>query len=78
MALRELVLGYSLPVKLTNKLHFNTIRFSLIGRNLFYLWRTLKEIDPETSIGSNWIRQNIDEGSMAATRSIGFSINFEL
>jgi iron complex outermembrane receptor protein len=75
--LREVALGYSLPAKLAGKMHFNSIRFSLVGRNLLYIWRTLKEIDPETAIGSNWIRQNIDEGSMAATRSIGFSINLD-
>jgi iron complex outermembrane receptor protein len=75
--LRELVLGYTLPLKITNKLHFNSIRFSLIGRNLFYFWRTLKNLDPEATIGSNWIRQNVDEGSMAATRSFGFSVNLD-
>jgi len=75
--LREVVLGYSLPAKLTGKLHFNTIRISLIGRNLLYFYRTLKYIDPEATIGSNWIRQSVDEGSMAATRSFGFSVNFD-
>ncbi|WP_207514503.1 SusC/RagA family TonB-linked outer membrane protein [Longitalea luteola] len=75
--LREVVLGYTLPLKLTGKLHFNTIRFSLIGRNLLYFYRTLKNIDPEATIGSNWIRQSVDEGSMAATRSFGFSVNLD-
>ncbi|WP_244898121.1 SusC/RagA family TonB-linked outer membrane protein [Niastella yeongjuensis] len=75
--LRELILGYSLPAKLTGKMHFNNIRVSLIGRNLFYFYRTLKNIDPEATIGSNWIRQSVDEGSMAATRSMGFSVNFD-
>jgi iron complex outermembrane receptor protein len=75
--LREVSLGYELPAKLTNKLHFNSIRVSLIGRNLLYFWRTLKNLDPEATIGSNWIRQNVDEGSMAATRSFGFSVNME-
>ncbi|OQP53656.1 SusC/RagA family TonB-linked outer membrane protein [Niastella populi] len=75
--LREVVLAYSLPAKFANKLHFNNIRFSLIGRNLLYFYRTLKNIDPEATIGSNWIRQSVDEGSMAATRSFGFSVNMD-
>lgn len=75
--LRELIFGYSLPAKLTGKLHFNNIRFSLIGRNLLYFYRTLKNIDPEATIGSNWIRQSVDEGSMAATRSFGFAVNLD-
>jgi iron complex outermembrane receptor protein len=75
--LRELVLGYTMPVKLTSRMHFNNIRISLIGRNLLYFYRTLKYIDPEATIGSNWIRQSVDEGSMAATRSMGFSVNLD-
>ncbi len=75
--LRELVVGYSLPAKFAGKMHFNNIRISLIGRNLFYFYRTLKNIDPEATIGSNWIRQSVDEGSMAATRSMGFSVNLD-
>jgi iron complex outermembrane receptor protein len=75
--LREVVLGYSLPARITGKLHFNNIRFSLIGRNLLYFYRTLKNIDPEATIGSNWIRQSVDEGSMAATRSFGFAVNLD-
>jgi iron complex outermembrane receptor protein len=75
--LREVVLGYTLPAKLTGKLHFNSIRISLIGRNLLYFYRTLKNLDPEATIGSNWIRQSVDEGSMAATRSFGFSVNMD-
>jgi iron complex outermembrane receptor protein len=75
--LREVVFSYSLPAKLTDKLHFNNIRFSLIGRNLLYFYRTLKNIDPEAAIGSTWIRQSVDEGSMAATRSFGFSVNLD-
>jgi iron complex outermembrane receptor protein len=75
--LREVVLGYTLPAKLAGKMHFNSIRISLIGRNLLYFYRTLKNLDPEATIGSNWIRQSVDEGSMAATRSFGFSVNLD-
>ena len=34
----------------------------------------LKEFDPETNIGSNWVNAAIVNGSTAATRSLGFSI----
>jgi iron complex outermembrane recepter protein len=74
--MREAVISYTLPAKLTAKMHFNTIRFSLVGRNLFYFWRTVKNLDPEAPIGTRWTRQNIDDGTSAATRSYGFSINF--
>jgi iron complex outermembrane receptor protein len=51
------------------------IKFSLIGRNLLYIYRTLKNLDPETAIGNQWYNQGIDNGSMPATRSYGFSLN---
>lgn len=73
--MREVTLGYNLPKSISSKLRFQNLRISLIGRNLFYVYRTLKNLDPEVAIGSNWIRQGVDEGSMAATRSFGFSLN---
>jgi iron complex outermembrane receptor protein len=73
--MREVTLGYNLPKSISSKLRFQNLRISLIGRNLFYVYRTLKNLDPEVAIGSNWLRQGVDEGSMAATRSFGFSLN---
>jgi iron complex outermembrane recepter protein len=73
--MREIALSYNLPRSFSEKLKFQNLRVSLVGRNLFYVYRTLDNLDPEVAIGSNWLRQGVDEGSMAATRSIGFSIN---
>lgn len=73
--MREIVFSYSLPRKVTTKMHFQTVRLSLIGRNLFYLWRTLENLDPESSLGTNWQNQSVDEGAGAATRSYGFSVH---
>lgn len=73
--LRELVMGYELSEKFAQKIKFKTLKVSLIGRNLFYFWRTLKNLDPEAPIGSSWSRQSTDDGTMAATRSFGFSLN---
>ncbi len=73
--MREAVISYNLPTALVSKLYFQNIRVSLVGRNLFYIWRTLENLDPESTIGTNWLNQGIDEGSNAATRSYGFSVN---
>jgi iron complex outermembrane recepter protein len=73
--MREVVLSYTLPRSISDKLRFQNLRVSLIGRNLFYLHRTLKNLDPEVAIGSNWKQQGIDEGSLASTRSFGISLN---
>lgn len=73
--MREVALSYNLPTVIAEKLRFQNIRVSLIGRNLFYLYRTLDNLDPEAMLGTRWDKQGIDEGSMAATRSYGFTIN---
>jgi iron complex outermembrane receptor protein len=73
--LRELVLGYNVSKTFANKLHFQNLRVSLIGRNLLYVYRTMKNLDPEAPLGGSWMKQGIDEGSTGATRSFGFSVN---
>lgn len=73
--LREVVLSYSIPKTTASKLHLQSLRLSLIGRNLLYIYRTMKNLDPEAPMGSSWLKQGIDEGSSGATRSYGFSLN---
>jgi iron complex outermembrane recepter protein len=73
--MRELVFTWSLPKVVIEKLHFQKVQLSLVGRNLFYVWRTMKNADPESSIGTTWLSQGIDEGSNAATRSYGLALN---
>ncbi|WP_183580492.1 SusC/RagA family TonB-linked outer membrane protein [Mucilaginibacter sp. X5P1] len=73
--LREVALGYNLPKGLVKNLGLSKVRFSLIGRNLLYIYRTLKNLDPETTLGNQWYNQGIDNGSIPSTRSYGFSLN---
>jgi iron complex outermembrane recepter protein len=71
---RELSIGYSFPANIAKKVGCNNLRISLVGSNLFYIYRTMKEFDAETNLGSSWVNQAIVNGSTAATRSLGFSI----
>jgi len=73
--MREVTLSYKLPASFTSKLKINNLRVSLIGRNLFYIWRTLKDLDPEAPLGNKWWSQGVDVGSTAASRNYGFSIS---
>ncbi|WP_163708226.1 SusC/RagA family TonB-linked outer membrane protein [Mangrovibacterium lignilyticum] len=73
--MREIVLGYKIPTSISEKLHLNNLRVSLVGRNLFYIWRTLENLDPEAPLGTKWWSQGIDVGSTAASRSYGITLN---
>lgn len=73
--MRELSLSYSFPVKLRSKLDMQNLTVSLYGRNLFYFYKSLPDLDPEGGVGTNWVQQAISVGSgTAATRSYGASI----
>ncbi|MEC5146723.1 SusC/RagA family TonB-linked outer membrane protein [Chitinophaga sp. 212800010-3] len=72
---REVTLTYNMPKSIVEKLHFQGLQFSLIGRNLFYIWKTLpKGLDPEMAVGSYWLDQGVDGGTVGPTRSLGASI----
>ncbi|NLR61208.1 SusC/RagA family TonB-linked outer membrane protein [Chitinophaga polysaccharea] len=72
---REVTLAYNMPKSIVEKMHFQSLQLSLIGRNLFYLWKTLpKGLDPEVAVGSSWLNQGVDGGTMGPTRSLGASI----
>lgn len=75
VALREVSVGYNLPASLTKKISFNTLRVSLTGRNLGYLYKTAKEgINPE-GIFTNRSAGFAEYGGWPYVRSLGFNIN---
>jgi iron complex outermembrane receptor protein len=70
--MREVSLSYFLPKTIVEKVGFKTLQVSLVGRNLFYLYRTLPDHwDPESPTGSSWLYQGIDQASAGPTRSLG-------
>jgi TonB-linked SusC/RagA family outer membrane protein len=74
---RELSISYQVPNKYANKILLKKLSVSLIGRNLFYLYKKTENIDPESSL-NNMNSQGIERFGMPATRSFGFSINAKL
>ncbi len=71
---REISLGYTLPKKWTQKFACDRLQVSAYARNPFYIYRSLKLFDAETTDGTNWIYQSMVGGSTASSRTFGFSI----
>jgi len=73
--LRELNLTYNLPKDFVEKTKvFQTLSFSLVGRNLFYLFTTLPDkINPESTVSASNV-QGIQFGGLPGVRSYGFSV----
>ncbi|WP_205573294.1 SusC/RagA family TonB-linked outer membrane protein [Flavisolibacter nicotianae] len=69
---REVTLGYKLPVKMAQKVGATNLQLSVFGRNLFYLYRTLKDMDAEqTTAGSRWFQTLTNVGTNPSTRAFG-------
>jgi len=72
--LREVALSYTLPVKLANKAKLQRLTVGIFGRNLFYLYKTLPNLDPEVGVGTSFVSQAFDNGTTAASRTIGANL----
>lgn len=73
--MRELSIGYTLPNHLASKLGASNVNLSVFGRNLFFLYRNLKDLDPEVLTGgSRWAQTLTSAGTNPATRTFGFMV----
>ncbi len=70
--LREFTLGYKLPHKmLENSKVFKDVKFSLVGRNLFFFKRDAP-IDPEVTLGLGG--GGLEYGALPSTRNYGLNV----
>ncbi|GAA0879364.1 SusC/RagA family TonB-linked outer membrane protein [Algoriphagus jejuensis] len=75
LKMRELSLGYTLPSHISRKIGASNLNISMYGRNLFFLYRNLKDLDPEVLTGgSRWAQTLTSAGTNPATRTIGFML----
>ncbi len=68
--LKNLVIGYSLPRKFSQKINFNKIRFYATGENLFTHSKGYKGYDPEISVNNGSFYP------IMRTLTFGIDINF--
>lgn len=70
--MRELSLGYTLPTSIASKIGAKRVNLSVYGRNLFFFYRTIKDMDPEqTTAGSRWTQTLTNAGTNPSSRTIG-------
>lgn len=73
--MRELTLGYNLPQSVIGKMGFSKLNLSVFGRNLFYFYRTIKDIDAEQlTAGSRWTQTVNNAGTNPSSRTMGVMI----
>jgi hypothetical protein len=73
--MREVSLSYTMPLSVRSKMKMQNLVFTVYGRNLFYIHKTLPFLDAEEGVGTDWVSRSTSFGSgSAATRSLGGSI----
>ncbi|MCF7569258.1 SusC/RagA family TonB-linked outer membrane protein [Sabulilitoribacter arenilitoris] len=77
--MRELALSYEFPKDVVKKLGFQNLQLSVFGRNLFYFYRTIKDMDAEQlTAGSKWNQNVSNAGTNPASRTFGLSLRAKL
>lgn len=71
---RQLSLGYTLPKKALENIFLTNVNVSLIASNLFYIKRSVDNIDPESAynVGNS---QGLEYFGVPSTRSFGLNLN---
>ena len=72
--LRQVVLGYTLPMQWFRNTPFQSINISLVGRNLAILKKHTPNIDPESNY-NNSIAQGLELAGVPPFRSFGINVN---
>ena len=75
---REVVLAYSFPSTILNKLKLTAVTFSVSGRNLWFLAPNVPKythIDPDLNSVISANTQGIDNGGAPSTRRVGVNLN---
>jgi TonB-linked SusC/RagA family outer membrane protein len=76
--LREVTLGYTFDRSQLGNLPMTGVKFSLVGRNLLFLYKESETIDPDIVAGTSVISEGQSSFTPPTTRSYGFNlkINF--
>ncbi len=75
--LRELSLSYNLPKSLFANNFIQDVSISLVGRNLFFLYKEMDNFDPESSYSTSNFAQGMLFYNMPTARSFGFNLNIK-
>jgi hypothetical protein len=78
LVFREFSVGYSFPSRILDLTPFTNAKFSVVGRNLFYIYRDPEfktmGISPESAFNTEAYAQGVEVKGLPATRSFGFNL----
>jgi TonB-linked SusC/RagA family outer membrane protein len=72
--MRELVLAWNMPKRMLGKAPISDIQISLVGRNLFFFYNAMHDVDPESGYSSGNTGGGFEHCAIPTLRSIGFNV----
>lgn len=76
ISFRQLSFGYTLPSSILDKTFINSVTINLIGQNLFYINRSIDNVDPESAYNTS-NSQGLEYFGVPSTRNYGVSCNIK-
>lgn len=76
LKLRQVIIDYTIPARLLNKMPFKAASVSIVGRNLAILMKHTPNIDPESTY-NNTNAQGLEFAGSPPTRSMGINLNLK-
>ena len=73
--LREMKLSYRVPNNIVSKIGLQNLNVSLIGSNLFFIYKNVPNVNPEATLGTGGTNPYVEYTSYPSARSFGFAIN---
>jgi len=77
MRLRELSIGFSLPKSILEKLPVSNVDFSIVGRNLFFIYRASKMLDADLMTGTGPGSLGTQASTRPTSRTFGASLRVD-
>ena len=74
ISFRQLSIGYQLPSKILEKTFLSSVSVNLLGQNLFFLKRSIDNVDPESAYNTG-NSQGLEYFGVPSTRTYGLSLN---
>src|SRR5699024_1933521 len=75
--LRELTISYTLPSSVIAGLPIENLQVSLVGRNLFFIYRASANLDPDLMVGTGAAAAGFESFAPPNTRNYGINIDID-
>jgi iron complex outermembrane receptor protein len=74
LKVREFSVNYTFPVRITNQLKVQRLSIGVTARNLFYIYKSIDNIDPEGVLGTGPNDSWIENSGYPTSRTFGLNI----